>query len=61
MATKSFPSPSVQKENEAHEFARRMIITGIMPLETVSRLSGVDIKTVQELAVRIKWNSVRCD
>lgn len=42
---------------DSREFARRMIMSGIMSLETVSRLSGLSLTAVQELATRIALNS----
>lgn len=44
---------------KAWEFARRMIGDGIMPLETISRLSGLDMASVKELAERFTRNSGR--
>ena len=44
---------------KAWKFARRMIVDGIMPLETISRLTGLDIASVQEQAASIARNSGR--
>ena len=55
-----FPSDKIEDNSrKAWEFARRMIVDGIMPLETISRLTGLSRASVQELAARIARNSGR--
>ncbi len=39
---------------DSREFAKRMIMDGIMPLETVARLSGLSMAVVRELTVEIE-------
>ena len=52
-----FPSEKIEDNSrEAWEFAHRMIVDGIMPLEKISRLAGLSMASVQELAARIAKN-----
>ena len=51
------PSEKIEnKSKKVREFARRMIVDGIMPLEKISRLAGLSMASVQELAARIAKN-----
>lgn len=53
-----FPSEQVEASpKKAREFARRMVVDGIMPFETISRLTGLSPASVRELAARITMNS----
>lgn len=55
-----FPSEKVEySPRKAREFARRMVVDGIMPFETISRLTGLSPASVRELAARINMNSHR--
>ena len=57
-----FECPSAKIENKsqkAREFARRMVVDGIMPLETISRLTGLSTASLWVLAARIAKNSGR--
>ena len=52
-----FPSEKIGgNSRKAREFAHRMIVDGIMPLEKISRLAGLSMASVQELAARIAKN-----
>ena len=42
---------------EVRESARRMIADGLMPLETVSRLTRMSMTMVHELAAEVAWKS----
>jgi hypothetical protein len=53
-----FSSEKIEDNSrKAWEFARRMIVDGITPLETISRLTGLNRASVQELAARNVRNS----
>lgn len=53
----SSSNSTTSSPRDAREFATRMLMNGIMPLETVSRLTKLSMGAVQELAAKVALNS----
>ena len=53
------PSKTLDRPKDSKEFAKRMILDGIMSVEKVSKLSGLSMADVQELSARISMSQTR--